>query len=179
MILKGKKVILRPPKISDAELVVKYGNDPVVNKFTSRNPKKLTVKNIRKWITEELPKDKSYKKFAIDIESVGYIGNTGLQVVKMDNYAEFDIVIHRKEFWGKGYGYDATMTVLKYGFEKLKLHMIYLHTYAYNKRAQGLYKKIGFKKNGIMRESVLYKGRYYDKIIMSMLAKEWKHKKTL
>lgn len=176
MILKGEKVTLRPMVESDASIIVKCVNDPEVQKFTSRRTKKLTLKNIKKWIIKDLAKDKDFKKFAINLKGIGYIGNTGLYVTKQDNYAEFDIVIHRKEFWGKGYGTDAAKTILKYGFEKLKLHMVYLHTYEYNKRALSLYKKLGFKVDGVMRESVLYKGKYHDKIIMGMLAKEWKNK---
>ena len=177
MILKGEKTILRPMRLEDAKLTAKWGSDPDVNKFGSR--KRFTLKEAIKWITEDLPKDKNYKKFAITTKDGKFLGNIGLWIRKEDNWAEYDIIIGNKQEWGKGYGYDASKTILNYGFDKLKLHRIYLHVYSYTDRALKLYKKLGFQNEGVMRESVLYKGKYYDKIIMSILAKEWKKKKVL
>ena len=160
---------------SDARLTAKWGSDPEVNKFTSRS--RCTTKEMKKWIVERLPKNKEYKKLAIDVPGIGYIGNIGLYLTKKDKYAEFDIFIGDKKLWSQGYGYDASKTILDYGFNKLNLHYIYLHVYSYSDRAIRLYKKLGFKKEGVMRECVLYKGKYYDKIIMGLLDKEWKAKK--
>jgi len=173
MILKGKKTILRPMKVEDAYLTAKWGSDPEINKYGSR--KRFTLKEAKKWVEKDLPKDKNYKKFAITTKDGQFLGNIGLWIRKEDNWAEYDIIIGDKKEWGKGYGYDASKTILDYGFNKLKLHRIYLHVYSYTDRASKLYKKLGFKKEGMMRESVLYKGKYYDKIIMSLLAKEWKN----
>ena len=174
MILKGKKVTLRPMKKEDAVLTAKWGSDPDVNMFTTR--KKCTVKEIEKWITKDLAKDKGYKKFVILKENGEMIGNIGLWVEKKDNYAEFDIFIGNKKEWGKGYGTDATKTILDYGFKKLGLHHVYLSVYSYNKKAIGLYEKLGFKHEGAKREHILYGGKYHDCIIMGLLAKEWEKK---
>lgn len=69
-------------------------------------------------------------------------------------------------------------TVLDFGFKKLKLHRIELDVYNYNKRAIGLYKKMGFKIEGIKREHNFYKGKFYSTYYMSILDREWKKLKV-
>lgn len=39
----------------------------------------------------------------------------------------------------------------------------------YNKRAIKVYKKLGFKVEGIKREHILYKGKFHDSLSMGIL----------
>jgi len=66
-------------------------------------------------------------------------------------------------------------TIIDFGFKKLKLHRIEFDVYSYNKRAQGLYKKLGFRKEGVKREHNFYNGKFYDTIRMAMLDRDWKN----
>jgi RimJ/RimL family protein N-acetyltransferase len=36
-----------------------------------------------------------------------------------------------------------------------------------------LYKKLGFKLEGKKRDFILWEGKFYDELLMGMLAKEW------
>ncbi|MFH1145840.1 MAG: GNAT family protein, partial [bacterium] len=65
---------------------------------------------------------------------------------------------------------------VSYVFKKWKLHRVELDVYEYNPRAIKVYKRLGFKVEGRRRERVLYKGRWYDDIHMSILDREWKRK---
>ena len=47
--------------------------------------------------------------------------------------------------------------------------MLYLEVFSYNKGAIKTYEKLGFKKDGILRQSKFQDGKYYDKIIMSKI----------
>ena len=90
------------------------------------------------------------------------------QSSKLDNLASIDILIGDKNYWSKGYGYDAMKTVMDYGFKKLKLRKIELKVFSYNKRAIKLYKKIGFLIEGRRLKSIFYNGNYYDEIEMGI-----------
>lgn len=170
MILKGELTILRPIILKDAPRFVRWLADSSVNKFTIRG--KATLKEETDWI-KSLPKDKGKTNWAIDTKDGIHIGSIGLEFDKQDKRAIYDIFIGDKQYWGRGYGYDATKTLLDYAFKKLKLHRIDLSVYAYNKRAINFYKKLGFKKIGIGRESIYYRGKFYDCVYMDMLQKEW------
>lgn len=171
MILKGEKVILRPIKLSDTPRFVEWLADSKVNQYTTR--KRITLKEEKKWI-KSLARKKDEIHWAIDTKDNIHIGSVGLEIRRQDKKADFDILIGDKSYWGKGYGFDVACLVMNYAFRKLRLHRVYLNVYSYNKRAIGLYKNLGFKVEGIGRESVYYKNKFYDQFYMGILRKEWR-----
>lgn len=178
MILKGEKTILRPIKMADAPRFVKWLSDDEVNKFTTRKftTYKKELEETKKWI-KNFSKYKNDLQFAIDTKEKIHIGSIALKNIdKRDSNATMDILIGDKNYWNRGYGSDAMKVLLNFGFKKLNLHKINLDgggVYEYNLRAIKAYKRLGFKKEGVNRESVLYKGKFYDCIPMGILRSEW------
>ncbi|QLY81623.1 GNAT family N-acetyltransferase [Clostridium intestinale] len=91
------------------------------------------------------------------------------------------ILINRKEDFSKGYGTEAMILALNYGFGMFNLHRIELEAYPFNNRAVHVYEKIGFKREGIRRDGAYYNHKYYDMITMSFLEHEFRERylKTL
>jgi RimJ/RimL family protein N-acetyltransferase len=75
----------------------------------------------------------------------------------------------------RGLGTEATRLIVGYGFERLGLHRISLEVYAFNPRARRAYEKVGFRAEGVLRESFRYNGEWIDATVMSILAPEWSH----
>jgi len=73
----------------------------------------------------------------------------------------------------RGLGTEATRLIIGYGFEHLGLHRISLEVYAFNPRARRAYEKVGFRAEGVLRESLRYNGEWHDATVMSILAPEW------
>jgi RimJ/RimL family protein N-acetyltransferase len=73
----------------------------------------------------------------------------------------------------RGLGSEATRLIVGYGFEHLGLHRIALEVYAFNPRARRAYEKVGFRAEGVLRESLRYNGEWVDATVMSILAPEW------
>lgn len=78
-----------------------------------------------------------------------------------------------KAFFGKGYGTQATQMILAYGFEQLDLHQIDLEVYDFNPRAARVYENVGFMREGVKRDALLWDGTYHDAVVMSMLKPEY------
>jgi RimJ/RimL family protein N-acetyltransferase len=74
---------------------------------------------------------------------------------------------------GRGLGTEATALIVGYGFERLGLHRISLEVYAFNPGARHVYEKVGFRAEGVLRESLRYNGAWVDATVMSVLAGEW------
>ena len=174
MVLKGKKVVLRPIRLSDAERFVKWFNDPLVNKFLLL--REMDLKEERKWIREMVkypPKDNLH--FCIDTNEGVHIGAVSLGGInKFHRHATFGIMIGDKNFWNNGYGTEASRLILDYGFKKFKLHRVGLDVYSYNQRAIKVYKRLGFKPEGKKREHAKWNGKFYDALTMGILENEWK-----
>ncbi|MCH4533013.1 GNAT family N-acetyltransferase [Staphylococcus haemolyticus] len=114
--------------------------------------------------------EKDNRMFVIDLDnekSIGIVGFKNLDWVNRNS--ELFIYIGDEEYWGKGYGTQALELIIKFAFNNLNLHMLYLEVFSYNKNATKTYERLGFKQDGILRQSKFQDGKYYDKIIMSKI----------
>ena len=55
------------------------------------------------------------------------------------------------------------------------MHRIELEVYDFNPRAQHVYEKAGFMREGVRREVLLWDGEYHDAIVMSILEDEFRN----
>jgi len=173
-IVKGKKIILRPLKISDAERFCQWLGDPEVTKFLSiHDLPKPTVKEEKEWIRNSR-KDKKSFRLAIDTIEGTHIGSTSLQQIdKFDKRAEFGVMIGDKKYWGQGCGTEVCKLMVDYGFKKMKLHRIHLTYIAFNIRGQKAYEKVGFKIEGRSRDHIFRDGHWHDEVQMGLLREEY------
>jgi RimJ/RimL family protein N-acetyltransferase/glycosyltransferase involved in cell wall biosynthesis len=138
------RISLRALTGDHASISYKWRNDPDIWRYTGHRPDKIVTYEIEfEWIQKVL-KSNNEKRFAICIKQTGqYIGN--VQLTSINGYdAALHIFIGEKEFWGQGYGFEATKLVLEYGFEVLQLQSIYLDVKKEHSVAIKMYKKAGF-----------------------------------
>src|SRR5262249_47639304 len=102
------------------------------------------------------------------------VGVTGLHQTDLRNrHASFGIVIGEKEAWGRGYGTEATALLVRHAFETLNLNRVWLHVFEDNERGIRAYEKVGFQKEGRLRQDTFREGRYWDTFVMGILREEW------
>ena len=105
------------------------------------------------------------------------IGSIGLlNIDPINKKADFYLMIGDKKNQGKGIGHQATMQIIQHAFLNLNLNRVQLTVLENNERAIKLYEKVGFKKEGIQRQSVYKNGKYIDLILMSILKDEFVNK---
>jgi len=96
------------------------------------------------------------------------------RISQIDQRAEFGIHIGDKEHWNRGYGTEATLLTLDYGFNALNLYSILLRVFSYNQRAIKAYERAGFKHAGRWRGGHRVAGEPHDVIFMDCIATEFK-----
>ncbi len=174
---KGEKIILRLLEIEDAKEIMKYFNNYDFKKNLA-GVIPVSIKDEEDFIrhTWESKEQGTDYVFAIDEqETNNIIGSCGLHSINWINKScVFGIGIWNPTKQGKGYGKDATITILRFAFYVLGLHSVRLNVHDFNKRAISLYKKIGFKENGKMRQSYFISGEFIDTILMDILDDEFK-----
>ncbi len=170
--LKGKKVILRPlNKETDLENCVRWMNDKEVIQYIYLFLP-MSFQQEEEWF-DGLAKRKDDIQLAIETLNGNYIGNISMGISWKDRVAGIGITIGEKEYWGKSYGTDAIMLLLEYAFNSLNLRKICLSVLNFNKRAQRVYEKCGFKKEGCLKEHVYKNGKYVDLIDMAVFKKDF------
>lgn len=101
------------------------------------------------------------------------IGAVGLRPYKEDNKGKFSIEIYDNNVYGCGIGTIVTKMVLKYAFEVIEYHKVFLRVLDYNIRAIKCYEKCGFIKEGVDREGALIKGTYCSDIYMGIIKSDY------
>ncbi|MBU5590168.1 GNAT family N-acetyltransferase [Clostridium sp. MSJ-4] len=127
---------------------------------------------------EDVSSDRSRMDFLIfSKESNKVVGEVVINDIYRNNRsASMRVLINRKEDFSKGYGSEAIILALNYGFGMLNLHRIELEALEFNERAIHVYEKIGFKREGIRREGIFFNHKYYDLVTMSILEDEFRAK---
>lgn len=87
--------------------------------------------------------------------------------------AELQIRIGDAEYRGRGYGTEAVSLLLRFAFHDLNLNRVYLHVFETNKVAIGLYEKLGFTREGVLRQAAHIDGTYVDVVVMGLLRAEY------
>jgi RimJ/RimL family protein N-acetyltransferase len=109
------------------------------------------------------------------VESGEAIGHISLGTINRKNGTArmCRVLIGDKSLQGKGIGRLMVLALLKIAFEQLNLHKVSLAVYDFNEAAVNLYKKIGFKTEGFIREASKVGNDHWSYFEMSMLNREW------
>lgn len=169
--LEGKRVRLRAVERVDLPAFVKWINDPEVTQFLELSSP-MSMEDEERWFANVVKSEE--KVFSIDTKEGKLIGNVGvLRISWRDRSALIGIMIGEKEYWDQGYGTDAVETLLRYLFDELNMNRVYLIADERNARALRCYEKIGFTREGLLRENRFKNGRYTNDVEMSILRSEW------
>lgn len=103
-----------------------------------------------------------------------YLGTVKLEIDFENKRGEVGIIIGEKNMWGKGIGMKSIAAILPYAFEKLKLNCVYAGTGGNNIKMQRVFEKLNFKLEGIIRDALLWEGKYIDNYRYSILKNEYK-----
>lgn len=96
-----------------------------------------------------------------------------MNISEANTSADLSVIVGPEEARHQGYGTEAIGLILAYGFERLGLHRVGLSVFEFNEFAISTYERIGFRKEGRLRQAVDRNGVLYDALLMSLLRSEW------
>lgn len=169
VILKGKRIVLKPYTVKDAKEFSMLGfSNWRIGKINSTDKSAKWIKN--SW------KGNSFYLGIFLKQDNKLIGN--IELCHMDWWAdkagEICILIS-KAYQRKGYGTEAAKALMNYCFRKLKFHKMYADTTPDNKAGQKSLEKLGFKLEGRIRRRSLIRGKWTDELDYGLLKKEWRN----
>jgi RimJ/RimL family protein N-acetyltransferase len=175
--IRGEKIYLTELDFDNSELIRGWLNDPEVYKYLVAGHTPISKEDERRYYESRAAVGDA-RTFEIHVVEDGrYIGNVGLGDIDLVyRHSEMGIAIGRKEDWGKGFGFDALVTCLRYGFDTLGLHTVKIRAHQDNARALALYRRVGFVDVGRERETVFQNGRFADYIVLDMIDGEFRER---
>jgi [ribosomal protein S5]-alanine N-acetyltransferase len=171
--LIGTRVYLRPLERADVPLLIPWINDPEVTRGL-RIHRPMNVQTEEEFI-QKMYQDEHALAVGIALrETDQLVGMTGLHQMDFRNrHASFGLMIGAKDAWGRGYGTEATALLVRHAFETLNLNRVWLLVYEDNAAGIRAYEKVGFRKEGVLRQDSFHQGRYWDTFIMGVLREDW------
>jgi RimJ/RimL family protein N-acetyltransferase len=147
---RGRQVILRYKRLSDSANDYAWRCDEELARFDAAPPLRTSFVNFRSSLSaQQRYPDSGRRSFAIENEGGHHIGNVMYYNLReRESEAELGITIGDRAYWGQGYGSDAVQALARYLFQSKGLRRVFLHTLAWNTRAQKCFGKAGFIPRG-------------------------------
>ena len=179
--INGKKTILRAIEPSDTESYFGWINDDDTNVLRGLHHPKSKSQS-QSWLLGETDTASDRLTLAIDFitddNKLCFTGLIGLRgICSRSRRAEIWIYIGAKQHWGRGIGTDAICSMCKYAFEQMNLHRIWLECDHDHIGAIKCYEKVGFSREGLLKDGYYKHGQYRDTIIMGLTRPNWDSKK--
>ena len=162
-LIETERLLLRPVIENDAEAIFEYSKNEQVGANAGWKPHE----NIAE--THEIMKlvflDKE-NVFGIELKETGkLVGSIGLipdPKRQNDNTRMLGYAIGEND-WNKGYATEAVQALIRFGFEKLGLHLIAAYCYPFNERSKHVLRKCGFQYEGKLHQAeIRYDGEVID-----------------
>ncbi len=157
-VIWGDNIGLRPfeEPLTDTEIerVYRWSSDEDLLGLSGGAPTELTLEEF----ADRLRSESSFatddrRAFFIVTRTGELIGRIGVFAIDWSRKTgELGIVIGEREYWGKRYGRDAILTLLRHLFQATSLETINLFTFPDNLRAQRAFAACGFRVVGRGRQ---------------------------
>lgn len=176
-IIETERLLLQDLRRRDWQAVHEYASDPEVVQYMDWGPNTdiETKEFVRRAITNRQEKPRSVFTLAIVLkDKKRLIGTCGIHISNPENREGWLGYCLNRRFWSMGYGTEASVGLVNFGFAKLNLHRIFATCAPDNTASAHVLEKSGMKREGHLRQHKWSKGKWRDSYVYAILEEEWK-----
>ncbi|WP_343101144.1 GNAT family N-acetyltransferase [Romboutsia sp. MSSM.1001216sp_RTP31141st1_G3_RTP31141_220114] len=169
--LETNRLLLRSISKNDSSDIFNYLSKDEVTKYLGKTS--IKCENEAKILIDKILKASSESngmRWGIVLkENNKLIGLAGYNSIDFKNKKcnlGYDI---DSAYWHNGYGMEAVSEIIRYAFYDLNLHRIEAEVVIGNNSSSNLLTKLGFKKEGMLRQSIFKEGDFLDVEIFSLI----------
>lgn len=174
--LKGKMISLKSIEPEDLEQLRIWRNLPEYRKHF-REYKEINSAMQLKWYESRVVNDNNTLMFSIrDNETDELWGCCGLCYINwVGRHADLSLYIGKDECYidEQGLAEEACALLFDYAFNELGLNKVWTELYEFDNKKIDLYSKLGMTIDGRWRKQYFYNGRWWDSLLLEILAEEW------
>ncbi len=174
--IPGETINLRAVERHDVPLLHGWFNDPALMDGWGWSAPARSIQHVAEQVEDWLAREAAFDRpEALIAESLA--GDPiGLVVARVDRpearSVELSLLVDAG-YWSQGFGMDMMQTILDACFAGWGVHRIGVRVEEGNERALALYRRLGFKKEGRLRQAAFRDGRHQDVLLLGQLAAEW------
>jgi ribosomal-protein-alanine N-acetyltransferase len=172
--LATERLVLRKITVEDARALYAFRSDPVGQRFNG-GAMAIPAEAIR--LIGELDsgfEERSKIHWGVTVAEEGIvIGLFGFANWSHEHRrAEIGFSLHR-DYWGRGLGLEAARVLLEYGFGAMDLNRIHACCWVENLHSVALLERLGFSREGTLREEFFADGCFHDEAHYALLRTEY------
>jgi diamine N-acetyltransferase len=169
------KLRFRPLEKEDMKLLHIWENDLEVMMYSRSKPLNMASMSQLEKQYEERIKEKNLYFIVENTESNEPIGLATIRREEWGNVQAADLgtYIGKKELWEKGFGKKITAALLEMSFIHLNMERCEAWSVEYNTRAHKVLEFCGFKKAGVVRDTVYVAGKKWNSVLFDILREEY------
>ena len=175
--LESHRLILRPFQDSDLAVFLAYRNDPQVAKYQSWNvpfPRESGIQFVDAMKIANPNSMGEWYQAAVELKSTSeMIGDVAFCTTAYDSRQALIGYSLARQFWHKGFAFEALGCLLKYLFEERDIHRVIAECDVENVASWKLLEKLGFRREAHLIENIYFKGRYGSEYHYALLRREW------
>jgi ribosomal-protein-alanine N-acetyltransferase len=173
-VLQAGEWQLRELQASDAQALHAYLTDPEVTENTSYEIRTVRdVESLVQFYGHAFARHTDIRWGIVDRATGRLVGTCGLSAFhERHRRAELGYDLAR-ESWGRGAATAVASAVLDYGFSEMGLNRIEAVVMTANSRSERVLEKLGFTREGVLRQYKHARGEWKDYTIHSVLQEEW------
>jgi RimJ/RimL family protein N-acetyltransferase len=174
-LIESARVCVRPISVSDLSSLLAVNSDEEVVKFLGHRPWRAMA-DAEAWF-ERISKQQasgSALEFVIAARQTGsVIGRCGLfDFEEINAQAGLGYILDRAH-WGHGYMREALTGLIQSAFSEMGLRRLEAKVEAQNTASAGLLRRLGFSREGVLRERWISGGETVDAEVYGLLSHEW------
>lgn len=173
-VLETKRLVLREVTKEDANSILHYLSDAEVMKYYGLDPFNSLDNTLDEisWY-QSIYNNKTGIRWGITLKEQGIvIGSCGFHNTVSQHFRTEIGFELSKEQWGKGIAAEAVGAIINYGFEHMHFQRIEALIEPPNLSSQRLVEKIGFVREGLLRNYEFTRGKFDDLYMYSLLKQD-------
>ncbi len=169
--ITGDRVVLRPMLATDAEHVWSDLHDAEATRLTGSHAS-FDRNQIDEWCASRAGQTDRLDLAVVERATGEWAGEVVVNQWDPDNRSCGFRVALTATGRDRGLGTEATRLIVDYVFDVLDdppVNRISLEVYDFNPRAQAVYEHVGFRREGVLRQALVWDGDFHDAIVMSIV----------
>jgi len=175
MLIATERLILRRFRAADAVPLAEYRSDPEVARYQSWDapfPLARAETAVANFMVSD-PDKPGWFQYAVErLADRVLVGDVAVRLHDNLMQAEIGFTVARAH-QGRGYATEAVRAVLDRLFRVQGMHKVAGECDARNLASAALMERLGFRREGLLREQTFIKGEWTDDLIFGLLAPEW------
>lgn len=176
--LRTERLLLRPFREADAHALFAIFSDPRVTRYWSKPPwRSMDSAHERIAMDIERMRSGTYLRFALESAGGGRVlGECCLfNLVEQCRRAELGYAL-AFDAWSVGYMDEALTALLDFGFAQMALNRVEADIDPRNRASAKSLERLGFKKEGHLRERWIVEGEVSDTDLYGLLVADWQQR---